>query len=413
MRGNLAIVTLLVATVLAGAGLAAASATAEDWPQFRGPERTGRSDEIGLFSDWNPDTPLEERWRVPLGSGYSSVSIVDSAVVTLLGSDGGEYLAAYDTATGAERWRLRVDDLFRDGMGDGPRSTPTIRGGRVFALGARGQLVAADLDTGLPLWRIDMPDRYGARRPTWGFAASPIIVDGQLLIEAGGSRAGLVALEPSSGEELWRALGDRPGYSTPIVAEIHGQRQVVVFTAERALGIALGGGEALWSFPWKTSYDVNAASPIFVAPDRVLIASGYDVGASLLRIPAPQSGEDVETVWHSSGLKNVYSSSVVVDGYIYGFDSGILVCHDLETGERMWRARGFSVGSLIYADGHLVIMGERGTLALVRATPGQYQEIARQQVFDTKTWTPPSLARHTLYVRDEHKLVALELSRPE
>jgi outer membrane protein assembly factor BamB len=406
-------VLLLIAIAFLAARPTPATLAPGDWPQFRGPARTGHSTETGLFSNWSADAELAERWRVPLGSGYSSISIQDDHAVTLFGNDGGEYLASYDTATGGERWRLRVDDHFRDGMGDGPRSTPTIDAGRVFALGASGQLVAADLDTGRLLWRADLPDLFGARRPTWGFAASPILVDGQLLIEAGGRRAGFVALDPDTGDEIWRALGDRPGYSTPIVAEVHGRRQLILFTAERALGLPTDGGEVLWSFPWKTSYDVNAASPIFVAPDKVLIASGYDVGASLLRIPAPDSSGSVETVWHSSGLKNVYSSSVVVDGYIYGFDSGTLVCHDLATGERMWRVRGFAVGSLIYADGHLVVMGEHGTLALVRATPGEYQEIARQQVFESKTWTPPSLSRHTLYVRDEHELVALELSPPE
>jgi len=353
-----------------------------------------------------------ERWRVSLGNGYSSVSIVDDSAVALFGSDAGEYLAAFDTATGAENWRLRVGDLYRDGQGDGPRSTPMIDGGRVFALGGSGDFVAADLATGRLLWRLDLAATYGGRRPRWGYSASAIMVGDQLLIEAGGSDAAIVALEPDDGTELWRALGDRPGYSTPIVAEIHGQRQVIFFTAKRALGIAPNGGDALWSFLWKTSYDVNAATPIFVAPNKVLIASGYDVGGSLLRIPAPGSDAEVEAVWHSRSLKNQFSSSVVVGDYIYGFDGSNLVCLDLATGERLWRARGFSHGSLLYADGHLVVLGEHGALALVRAAPGEYQEIARQQVFDSKTWTPPSLSRHTLYVRDEHELVALELSPP-
>ncbi|NKB89605.1 MAG: PQQ-binding-like beta-propeller repeat protein [Acidobacteria bacterium] len=405
-RTGVAIVALLALPALAPPP----QLTGEDWPQFRGPERTGRSSEIGLFENWDAGTPLQERWRVPLGPGYSGISIVDGHAVTLFGTDGGEYLGAFDTSDGARLWQLRLGDLFRDGMGDGPRSTPLIETGRVYALSTAGRLVAADLETGRPLWQVDLVDTYGARQPTWGFAVSPVMVDGQLLIEAGGRSAGVVALDPENGTELWRALGDPPGYSTPIEAEVHGQRQVIFFTAHRAVALAPEDGTELWSYPWRTSYDVNAASPIFIAPDQVLIASGYDVGGSLLRIPATGSDEQVERVWHSDGLKNVYSSSVVVDGYIYGFDNGTLVSHELATGERMWRQRGFQVGSLIFADGHLVVLGERGTLALVRATPGGYQEIARQAVFDSKTWTPPSLSRHTLYVRDEHELVALELS---
>jgi len=415
MRRICTILLLVLLAALPPTSVRATGAAAPDdfdWPQFRGPHSDGRSNEVGLFSAWTAENPVVERWRAPLGNGYSSISIVDDFAVALFGGDSGEYLAAYGTATGAERWRLRVGDLYRDGQGDGPRSTPTIDGGRVFALGGRGDLVAADLATGRPLWRVSLAAAYGGRRPTWGFSASAIMVDGQLLIEAGGRDAAILALDPDSGAEFWRALGDQPGYSTPIVAEIHGQRQVVFFTAERALGIAPHGGDALWSFPWKTSYDVNAATPIFVAPDKVLIASGYDVGGSLLRIPAPDSGAEVETVWHSRSLKNRFSSSVVVGDYIYGFDDSNLVCIDLQTGERMWRTRGFSHGSLLYADGHLVVLGEYGRLALVRAAPGEYQEIARQQVFDSKTWTPPSLSRHTLYLRDEQELVAFELSPP-
>ncbi len=409
---SLLVLLLLVAAQPATTVRAASTATGDefDWPQFRGPRSDGRSTEVGLFAEWTAATPIAERWRVPLGNGYSSISIVDDSAVTLFGGEGGEYVAAFDTATGAERWRLRVSDLYRDGQGDGPRSTPTIDSGRVFALSARGVLVAAALADGRPLWRIDLADAFAGRRPTWGFSASAIVVDGQLLIEAGGGDAAIIALDPDTGTELWRALSDQPGYSTPVVANVHGQRQVIFFTADRALGIAPTGGEALWSFPWKTAYDVNAATPVFVAPDKVLIAAGYDVGGRLLRIPRPGSGDEVETLWHSRSLKNQFSSSVVVDGYIYGFDDGNLVCLDLTTGERLWRARGFSHGSLVYADGHLVVLGEHGTLALVRATPGEYQEIARQRVFDSKTWTPPSLSRHTLYVRDENELVALELT---
>ena len=413
MRRSWATALLLLLAVLALVRPSSATQVDEfDWPQFRGPHSDGWSSEIGLFENWSADNPAPERWRVPLGNGYSSISIVDDIAVTLFGRDAGEYLAAFDTTTGSERWRLRIGDLYRDGQGDGPRSTPTIDAGRVFALGGSGDLVAADLETGGLLWRVSLAATYDGRRPRWGYSSSAIVVDGQLIIEAGGSDAAIVALDPESGTELWRALDDRPGYSTPIVAEIHGQRQLVFFTASRAVAISPSGGEALWSFPWKTSYDVNAATPIFVAPDKVLVASGYDVGGSLLRIPSPDSGAAVEATWHSRSLKNQFSSSVVVGDYIYGFDDGNLVCLDLETGERMWRERGFNHGSLLYADGHLVVLGERGTLALVRAAPGEYQEIARQEVFEGKTWTPPSLSRHTLYVRDEHELVALELSTP-
>ena len=407
---RLAILTVAVAatagTLPAASPHLGAISTGEDWPQFRGPARDGHSSETGLFDGWK-EADLAERWRVPLGAGYSSVAIAGDTAVTAFGENGGEYLAAFDTTSGTERWRVRIGDLLRDGQGDGPRATPTIVEGRVFMLGGHGDLVAADLETGQPLWRRDLGDDFGGRKPTWGFSGSPLAFDDALLVEAGGRNAGVVALGQADGQERWRALDDRPGYATPILIRRGDRREAVFFTAGRVVGIDVAGGAELWSYPWETSYDVNAATPIFVGPDRVFVASGYGVGAALLRLPA-DTGR-AEAIWSTRGLKNQFSSSVIVDGAIYGFDGSVLVCHDLETGERLWRERGYGHGSLIYADGHLVVLGDRGNLGLLRVNPARYDEVARQQVFSGRTWTPPSLSRRTLYLRDERELLALEL----
>jgi outer membrane protein assembly factor BamB len=404
---TLVLLALITAPALAAAGLASPLPSAgSDWPQFRGPERDGHSRETGLLPAPGPWT---ERFRVPLGSGYSSVSVVGDAAVTMFGKDGGEYLGAFSASSGEELWRLRLGDLYRDGQGDGPRSTPTIADGTVFAFGAQGALVAVDLESGRPNWRHDLRNDYGARVPTWGFSSSPLLVDSTLLVEVGGRDAAIVAFDRATGAEVWRALDDAPGYAAPILIEMHGLRQAVFFTAGRLVGIPAAGGAALWSVPWKTSYDVNAATPIFVPPDRILVASGYGVGGALVQVPAAGAEEGVATLWRSTSLKNQFSSSVIVGDAVYGFDNSMLVCLDLATGERLWRERGFGHGSLIAADGHLIILGERGTLAVARATPGEYQEIHRQEIFTGKAWTPPSLARGTLFLRDENELVALEI----
>jgi outer membrane protein assembly factor BamB len=163
----------------------------------------------------------------------------------------------------------------------------------------------------------------------------------------------------------------------------------------------------LWKAAWKTSYDVNAAAPLFIPPDKIFISSGYDVGSAVFRV----KDTGVEELWRNRDMKNKFSSSVFREGSIYGFDEKFLTCIDAVTGKVRWQARGFGHGSLIYADGRLIVMGDKGTLALVQATTAAYREQARFQLFDGKTWTMPTLAGGKLYLRDEHELVALEISK--
>jgi len=197
-------------------------------------------------------------------------------------------------------------------------------------------------------------------------------------------------------------------------AGIHdGLRHAVFFTGTQIQAVEPSSGRLLWTREWETSYDVNAATPIFVAPDRLFVASGYGVGSTLLRIRVDGDDSEPTEVWRTSELQNQFSSSVLVDGYLYGFNNAILMCVDAATGERMWRLRGFGHGSLIYADDHLIVLGERGTLALFRATPAEPREVARTRLFDSKSWTMPTLANDTLYARDESELVALDLGPGE
>lgn len=407
-----AVAVLLASMIVAPAH--GAAPRGQDWPQYRGPRRDGVSSETGLLSAW-PADGLPQRWRVPLGAGYSGLSVVGDRLYTLFGRDGGEYLAAFDTADGSEAWRLRLGGLYRDGQGDGPRSTPTVHDGRVFAVSGGGFLMAADARDGSPLWRHDLRQEYRASMPRWGYSASPLVVDDMLLVEVGGRDAAIMAFDIANGEEIWRALDDNAGYSAPLLIEFAGRRQAVFFTGERLVGLDPSSGELLWSIGWKTSYGVNAATPIFLPPDEIFVASGYGVGSSVIRLKeeAVGGGVEIETAWRSRDLKNQFSSSVLVDGHLYGFDNSILQCLEIVRGERMWRARGHGHGSLLYAEGHLYVLGDRGSLSLVQATAGEYVEVARTQVFSGRSWTAPTLSDGTLYLRDERELVALDLTEPE
>jgi outer membrane protein assembly factor BamB len=188
-------------------------------------------------------------------------------------------------------------------------------------------------------------------------------------------------------------------------------RQILFFTAASVLGVRPADGTELWRIPWKTSYDVNAAMPVFVAPDRFFVSSGYDVGGAVYRIAVDGQRVEVEQMWKNREMKNQFSSSVLVDGNLYGFDDKTLKCIDAATGERRWAQRGLGHGSLTYADGNLIVLGDRGTLVLVEAKPDAYREKSRTKVFETKTWTVPTLAGGRLYLRDQNELVSLDVAQ--
>jgi outer membrane protein assembly factor BamB len=397
-------VSLLAATAVALAAEA-------EWPQFRGPSRDGVSSETGLLREW-PEGGPAELWRKPLGNGYSAVSVSAGRLYTMFGKGADEFAGCHDAATGRELWRVRTDDAFKNMHGSGPRSTPTVDGEVVYVLSARGKLHALAVADGKSIWMRDLGREFGAPTPRWGHSTSALIEGDRLLLNVGGTDgSSIVALDKLTGKELWRSETDKAGYSTPIAVSISGRRQVVFFTGTAVVALAPETGRPLWRQPWKTSYDVNAAAPLFVPPDAIFVSSGYDVGSALYRVKSGETGTDVEEVWRSREMKNKFSSSVFRDGYVYGFDEKFLTCIVAATGEMRWQARGFGHGSLIYADGHLFVLGDKGTLALVEATPEEYRERARARVFDGKSWTMPSLAGGRLFLRDERDLVALRISK--
>jgi len=386
------------------------TARAEDWPQFRGPRNDGISGEAGLSKSW-PEGGPPELWRVELGEGFSGISIVGGRAFTMFAVAKDEFVVCLDASTGKEIWRSRADDKWKDRFGNGPRSTPTVAGKTVFALSARGTLVALSVEDGKRLWVKDLAEEYDAKPPRWGFSGSPLVEGRALLVDVGGKEAGsVVAFDTATGKEIWRAQEDKAGYSTPLAVTIAGKRQVVFFTGTGVVSLAPADGSLLWRMPWKTSYDVNAATPVYIAPDKIFISSGYDVGGAVIRVKSSESGFEVEDTWKSREMKNKFSSSVLHGAHLYGFDESTLKCIDAGTGEMRWQARGLGHGSLFYADGHLVVLGDKGTLVLVEATPEEYREKARTQPFKGKTWTVPTLSDGRLYLRDEKEMIALDIS---
>jgi outer membrane protein assembly factor BamB len=380
-----------------------------EWPQWRGPNRDGVSSETGLLKTW-PDGGPKVVWKSPIGDGYSGVSITKGRIFTMDSKGTDEYVVSLDQASGKEIWRTKTDAVFESDQGDGPRSTPTVDGDWVYAVGANGMLIAVNSNDGKKIWSHDLRTEFESEIPRWGTSTSPIVEKDLLLVDVGGKTGyALMAFNKKDGTIAWKAHTDKQGYSSPIAVTVGGVRQILFFTGTALVSVS-PAGQVYWKYPWRTDWDANIATPVFVAPDKVFISSSYGTGAALVKVTAGNGKASVQEVWKNKVMENHFNSSVLYQGNLYGFDNAVLKCIDANSGAEKWKQSGFGKGSLILADGKLIVLGERGQLALVEATPAQYKEIARAQPLQGKTWTMPTLASGKLYLRDQKQIVALDVS---
>ena len=399
---------MLCLLALAGSLAAGLQAAPGDWPQWRGPAQDGVSRETGLAAKW-PEKGPPELWRVPLGAGYSSVAVVAGRAYTMFADKEGEFAVVLDVVDGKSVRKTRLGPMYHNSYGDGPRATPTLDEGRVYWLGASGELLCQDAVSGRPIWRFNVLEKFAAENADYGLAASPVVMGNMLLVVVGGKNGhSLAALDKATGDVHWTSLSDKAGYATPLHVDVDGSPQIVVLTGVAVVGLAPKDGRELWRVPWKTTLDANVATPIF-ADNRLFVSSGYGTGCALfsLAVTGPQAA--IEQLWANKRMMNYFSSSVRLGRHLYGFDNTTLVCMDFQTGAVKWRQKGFNRGSLLAADGKLVIYGERATLALADASPEKYRELAKADVLDGQTWTVPTLSGGKLFVRNTKELVCLDL----
>ena len=380
---------------------------AAEWAQWRGPNRDGISSETGFLKNWPQEGP-KVLWHIPLGDGYSGISIARGKIYTMCAEGNDEFVICLDASDGKEVWRFRSGAKFTEQRGDGPRSMPTVHGDSVFALGAEGKLYALDASNGTKLWAHNFVEEFGSKIPTWGFSSSPLIEGDLVLVEAGGKDGqAIIAFNKKSGDVVWTTHTDPVGYSSPIPIDFGGVRQIIFLTSKTLLSVAPEDGQIYWKYPWPEG--INIATPIFIPDDKIFISASYDKGAVLLKMTVAEDEMGIEEVWKSRVMKNHFNSSVLQGDYLYGFDNAILTCIEVNTGEEQWQQRGFEKGSLLLADGYLIILGEKGKLALVEANPSEYREKALFQLFDDKCWTVPTLAGGRLYLRNQKEMVCLDL----
>jgi outer membrane protein assembly factor BamB len=381
------------------------------WTGFRGPLRNGSYSEQPIRTSW-PAAGLTPLWKQPIGSGYASFSIARGRAFTIEQRRAQEVVTAYDVATGRELWAIGWNGEFKEWMGgDGPRATPSWADGRVYALGALGELRCLDERTGAVVWRVNILDDNAASNLPWGMAASPLVVDDLVVVLPGGPAGrSIVAYDRATGKRRWSALNDKAAYSAPMLVTIGGVRQILVLAANRLVSITPEAGELLWEYPWPAPNDINASQPVVLSPgNRVLLSSGYGHGAALIEVTASDGRFATRLLWENTRLKNRFSSSVEHDGFIYGLDENILTCLDAATGDVKWKAGRYGHGQFILASGHLVLLTEEGELVLVRATPERHDEVARFPVLEGKTWNHPAIDDGRLLVRNLAEMAAFDL----
>lgn len=382
---------------------------AADWPNYRGPNYDGISTESGWSTTW-PKSGPKVLWERSIGVGFASMAISNGKVYAMGNIDDNDILYCLDEATGDVIWKKSYPcPIFARQHEGGPCATPTVEGDAVYTLSKNGDAIRFNASNGDVVWHTHLGRDFGFKRPTWHFSSSPLIVGNLVILNVG--KYG-VALNKNDGSIVWQNGKGKCGYATGVPCTIDGQKCVAMAVSVEVVGLNPTNGRVLWKFPWRTSYDINAADTI-VTDDMVFISSGYNKGCALYKI----DGNKPKKLWQNKNMKNQINCSVLWKGYIYGFDgqvngAGKLNCIDLKTGQTQWSQRGFGTGSLMIADGKLIILGEKGKLAIAEASPEAYKELASAQILPRKRcWTTPVLANGKIFARNAlGQLICLDVS---
>lgn len=383
------------------------TAQAADWPRWRGPDYNGISQETGWTASW-PEAGPEVLWKASIGTGFSSVAVSGGRVYTMGNINNRDILYCFDAATGDEIWKTSYPcPLLNKNHEGGPCATPTIDGDAIYTFSKDGDVVRFKAANGEIVWHKNLNKEFGFKHPTWHFSGSPLVVGDLVILNAGTSG---VALNKVDGGIAWQSDKGVPGYTTGVPFTSGGQKYIALMVSREIVALNPTTGAVLWRFPWKTSYDINAADPI-ISGDTMFISSGYNHGGALLKI----EGNKVTELWQNKNMCNQVNSSVLWEGYLYGFSGqvggqGKLTCMDLQSGQVKWSQGGMGTGSLMFADGKLIILGEKGKLVIAEASPDQYKEIASAQILSGKCWTMPVLANGRIYARNaEGRLVCVDV----
>lgn len=390
------------------------------WHQWGGPDRDFHVDSKSLATSWPADGP-EKLWSRELGEGYSSVVVHDDSLFTMYRDEEDEIVVALSARTGDTQWEYRYPAPLLEDMdygtwlqngGPGPYSTPLLLGDRLYAVGVSGKLHAIHRTTGKVLWSHNLDEEFGMSGYR-GYAPSPIAYEENVILPVGGRGQAVVAFDRQSGAVAWKNQDFRLAPASPILIDVDGQEQLVVFAPQRVVGLDPRNGDFLWSHPHETSYGLNISTPVWGEGNLLFVSSAYNGGSRVIRLSRAQGKTTPEEVWSSNRMRLHFGNAIRIGNLIFGtsgdFGPAFFLAVDVRTGEEIWRERTFARSQMVYADGKLVVVDEDGDLALATPTSEGLTVHARTELLTGNAWTPPTLVGSKLYVRDRKNILALDL----
>jgi len=402
-----AAMTFSMAAVLTTVALAAPA----DWPQWRGPERTGVSSETGLLSQWPSGGPPQAWATENLGDGYGSIAVSGDHIFVQGLRNRQSIVSAINVADGRGLWSKNLGRGGENDRGSGPRGTPTVDGDRLYVLTENGDLACLKHD-GAVVWQRNILRDFNGRNIPWLISESPLVDGNRVIVSPGGRNAGIVALDKMTGATLWTSteLSDEAAYASPIVADVQGVRTIMTYTADAGVGVRASDGKLMWRHRPAANNTANIATPVFF-DNKVFYASAYGTGGVLLGLRAENGEVRAQEIYMTREMQNHHGGVVLVNGYLFGYNNAILTCLEFATGKTMWRNRSVGKGSLTAADGHLYILGEDHVVGLVEATASGYREKGRFEIRDLglPAWSHPVVSNGRLYIRNLGTLTSYDI----
>ncbi|MCX6344711.1 MAG: PQQ-binding-like beta-propeller repeat protein [Armatimonadetes bacterium] len=379
---------------------------AADWPGFLGPKGNGFSAETGIKKNWNERAP-KMLWSVPLtDGGYAGPSVAGGKVFIIDHQGANDVVRAIDIKTGKDAWTYKYEDTKAANYGYS-RATPLVLAGKVYVNGRLGLVTCLDAKTGKKVWDKDIKATFNGKNPQWEYAISPFIDSNKLIVCPGGPDASVAALDAKTGDTIWKGGGsDIPSYATPVMAMAGAKKLYIVMTGVSLIGVDAADGKLLWNIPWKTSYDINGATPI-VMGNTIFITAGYGHGCALVEFSATEA----KILWENKDMVSRFSTPLLYNGYLYCTeDSGNLVCMDAKTGTVAWKQPGFEWGGAVGIDGVAIVFdGKGGDLIMAKLSPEKYEELGRFKPLGDQSWTAPIISDGNLIVRNKTALAAFSL----
>jgi len=402
--------SVFIATLAIAA--ASAQSPATDWPQWRGPDRSGVSRETGLLREWPRSGPALGWSAQQLGAGYGSVAVAGSRVFVQGMKNRQSTVTSLDRDSGKQVWSTSLGSAQENGQGSGPRGTPTVDGDRVYVLTENGDLVCLMAADGKVVWRRNILREFAGRNINWLVSESPLVDGDRLIVTPGGRNAGMAALDKMTGATLWVAkeLSDEAGYASPIAGDVQGVRTIMTFTGNAGVGVRAADGKLMWRYARAANNTANITTPVY-SNGKVFFTSAYGTGGALLALQAKGQDVTAHEIYFTRDMQNHHGGVVLVDGYLYGFNNSILTCLEFETGKVLWRDRSVGKGAVAYADGHLYVLSENNVVGLVEASPKGYREKGRFTIADQgwPSWAHPAVSGGRLYIRNQNVLASYDV----